>query len=323
MIGTGLVRLVAESQVFPSRALARGGLVHGTRKRPEGPRALTRIQTRSEPENASGGNTPTFDWRDVSLSTCSYIGRSTSRRASLVTRALETWPSLLALPFAERIFVDDGSPHALGLATLCRTGLHRSFDRLAFNSREHRPHSNFGIVECLTAARTPLIVHLDDDITIRGDTERVAGYLGECLTVMAADPSILGMALLTYENTPAVWGPGDAYVRDARTTPSFELAHPKRFFGTAASVIRRELLERYPLERLYADRDQQLNWERLVSNDPTEFLVDCASSPFEVDPAAWKHRATYRWSAKSELRSFARLIKRRLGGGANQPDWQP
>jgi hypothetical protein len=265
---------------------------------------------------------PPFDWCDVSLSACSYVGRPRSRRARLVASAVATWAPLLALPFAERVFVDDGSPHALGLATLCRAGVHRSFDRLLFNAREHPPHSNFGIVECLTAARTPLIVHLDDDVAVRGPAERVAAYVGECLAVMAADPDILGMALLSYAGTPAVWGPDRPYARDARPAPSFELAHPKLFFGTAASVIRRELLERYPLERLYADGEQRLNWERLVSSDPAEFLVDCSSSPFSVDPAAWKHRATYRWSARAELRDRARRLKRRLAGTA-APGWQP
>lgn len=271
----------------------------------------------------SSAASPGFDWRDVSLATCSYIGRSGSRRAKLVAHALETWSPLLALPFAERIFVDDGSPHALGLATLYRTGLHRSFDTIVYNGREHPPHSNFGIVECLAAARTALIVHLDDDVVVGGGAERVAGYLGECLAVMAADPSILGMALLSYEGTPAVWGPDRPYERDVRTAPSFELAHPKMFFGTAASVIRRELVDRYPLERIYADGEQKLNWERLVSGDPGEFLVDCATSPFSVDPAAWKHRATYRWSARVELRRRARQVKRRLGGAATATSWQP
>jgi hypothetical protein len=267
--------------------------------------------------------TPVLDWRDVSLSACSYIARPRSRRAKLVANALGTWAPLLDLPFSERIFVDDGSPNALGLATLYRTGLHRSFDTLVFNARTHPPHSNFGIVECLTAAQTSLIVHLDDDVVVRGAPAHVARYLDECLTVMAADPSILGMALLSSEDIPAVWGPNEAYARDARQAPSFELAHPKLFFGTAASVIRRELLERYPLEQLYADGDQKLNWERLVSGDPAEFLVDCSSSPFTVEPAAWKHRATYRWSAGSELRSRARQVRRRLAGAHGEADWQP
>lgn len=294
-----------------------------TRTPAEGRRAVTETRGTTERNSVGGDPASPFDWRDVTLSVCSYIGRSGSRRAKLVTSAVETWSPLLDLPFAERIFVDDGSPDALGLATLYRTGLHRSFDRLLFNGREHPPHSNFGIVECLTAAQTPLIVHLDDDVTIHGTSAHLAGYVGECLAVMAADRGILGMALLSYDGTPAVWGPDEAYVRDARKAPSFRLAHPKRFFGTAASVIRRELLDRYPLERLYADGDQKLNWERLVSDDPAEFLVDCTSSPFSVDPAAWKHRATYRRSARSELRSRARRLKRRLVGRGAETTWQP
>jgi hypothetical protein len=240
-----------------------------------------------------------------------------------VADALGTWSPLLDLPFAERIFVDDGSPDALGLATLCRTGLHRSFDTLLFNAREHPPHSNFGIVECLTAARTPLVVHLDDDVTVRGSTDRIVEYVEECLTVIAADPRILGVALLSYDGTPAVWRPDKPYTRDARSAPSFALAHPKMFFGTAACVIRRELVDRYPLEQIYAGGEQTLNWERLVSADPEEFLVDCATSPFSVVEAAWKHRATYRWSAKAALRGHARTVKRRLGGTSSGTSWQP
>jgi hypothetical protein len=251
------------------------------------------------------------------------VRNARSRRTRLVAAAERTWANILDLPFAERIFIDDGSPGALGTATLCSTGLHRAFDRIEYNARQHPPHSNFGIIESLSVPRTRFILHIDDDIRVSGSRSELQSYLGECLTILARDPAISGINILTFPESLAVWAPFAPYESDPRVDPAVKLSHPKKFFGTAACVIRAELLDRYPRERVYADGEQTLNWERLVSTEPTEFLVDCVSSPFSVDPSAYKQRATYRWSARRALKDRARTVKRTLLRRPPPEPWNP
>lgn len=128
-----------------------------------------------------------LDWEDVSFTTCSYIERRRSRRARLVSRAEQTWAPLLALPFGERVFVDDGSPSALALAQLSSAGIHRLFDSLRYNGREHPLHPNFGIVESPSAAGGTFIVHIDDDVEVNASSLGLESYLGECLAVLTSD----------------------------------------------------------------------------------------------------------------------------------------
>jgi len=257
---------------------------------------------------------PPLDWGDVSFTTCSYIERRRSPRARLVSKAQRTWPALLALPFGERIFVDDGSPRALALVQLCSTDLHRSFDSLRYNGKRHPRHPNFGIVESLSAAHGRFVVHIDDDVGVDASVLDLQTYLDECLTVLLSDTSILGIALLNQDDvTLDEWRPGPPYEPKRPIDPAVTLAHPNRYFGTAACVLRRDLVERHPLDLVYAaGTDQPQNWEELVSLEPTEFLVNCGASPFAVDRSAWKYRATYRWSPGQAIDYRVRRVKRLL-----------
>jgi hypothetical protein len=211
------------------------------------------------------------------------------------------------------LFIDDGSPGALALSEMCASGLHRSFDSVQYNSREHPLHSNFGIIESLSAARTTFIVHLDDDVEVHASSTDLELYLGDCLAILASDASILGISLLTQDDgiTLEEWRPSVRYSQSGSEKITVALAHPNRYFGTAACVIRRDLIDRHPRELVYAaGSDQTRNWEELVSTDPREFLVNCTASPFAVVPSAWKYRATYSWSAHEAVRYRVHRIRR-------------
>jgi hypothetical protein len=52
------------------------------------------------------------------MCTCSYLKSLRNRRADIVREAIQSWDKFLELPFAEKIFLDDGSPDINGIQIL-------------------------------------------------------------------------------------------------------------------------------------------------------------------------------------------------------------
>jgi hypothetical protein len=227
--------------------------------------------------------------QDVAFTTCSYIKDTVSVRAKMVRKVLASWTELLQLPFAEKIFLDDQSPGRAALKVLDATSLREKFSRVQYHEVKHPPHSNFGIVASMCLASTPYIFHLDDDVFMTTTGEKCREFLELALRLMEDDSSIMGCNILQYDESRhgLQWSPGESYAR----FPTW--AHPRQYYGTAASLIRRELLERVGFEQLMAWGEKQpAHWEKLVGADPKEFLIPRADTPFSSLESAYFYSAT-------------------------------
>lgn len=224
----------------------------------------------------------------TSLCVCSYLKSLKSRRASLVHDAMRSWNNLLELPFAEKIFVDDRSPEINGIRMLELSKSLDKFDEVNYNTLIHPPHSNFGILASLEFCKSEYLLHIDDDIVVTGSTQECLSFLEKCLRVLEKDKSILGINILNMpKEFDQDWFPGKDY------SGSNDFAHPNRYFGNAASLIRRELLEKVSLTDIINWGAEQPNtWERLVSDDVLSFLVAKIPSPFGLNIDAWVVQST-------------------------------
>jgi len=226
---------------------------------------------------------------DLTFTTSSYIKDPAGQRARIVSRAMSTWSEFLSLPFGDTIFLDDHSPGHNATRLLQNCELENSFKRIEYETTTHPAQSNFGIVAAFNLADTPFIMRLDDDVHVTGNKSECSAFLARALNILREDQSILGMNLISM--IPGKhgddWMPGEGYARDA------DFTHPKKYFGTAASIIRRELLMRVPMTLIQSwGVDQPDNWERLVSQSPREFLTGGLVTPFASPLASYFFRAT-------------------------------
>jgi hypothetical protein len=245
----------------------------------------------------------------TSFCTCSYLKSLRHPRASIVRGAIESWEKFLELPFAERIFLDDGSPEVNGIKLLKSIPSFNKFDEVRYNTLIHPPHSNFGILSCMSLCRGDYILHLDDDIYIEGLYEDYLEVMKKSLAVLEQDETILGINLLTMPSQfDKHWFPGKDY------SGSDDLGHPNKYFGTAACLIRKKLLEKVTLTDIINWGPQQPNvWEILISDDVSPFLVTKVSTPFHVDLTTWVYSSTsgIGWMAvKYELGKKFSLLKK-------------
>lgn len=223
----------------------------------------------------------------TSFCTCSYLSSVSNYRASLVRNAIKTWEQFLELPFQEKIFLDDGSPDVNGIRLLKQTSILNKFDEIKYNTLVHAPHSNFGIINSMVICQGDYILHLDDDIKVTTSYEDCFKFIERSLEALEKDESLLGINLLTMpKEFDRNWFPGNDY-------PGSDIfAHPKKYFGTAACLIKRKLLERVSLEDIINWGAQQPStWEVLVSDDPASFLVSKVETPFGLDLDAWMYQS--------------------------------
>lgn len=224
----------------------------------------------------------------------------------MVKETLLTWTDLLQLPFAERIFLDDQSPDCNALRALQNAEMLGRFDRVQYHSVKHAPHSNFGIVASLALADTPYIMHLDDDVHVTAPASACRDAIERALEVLERDQKLLGFNLLTLDPRfhGADWFPAKPYAQTAG------LHHPRRYYGTAACIIRRELLEKVTFDEIVAWGDKQPNnWEKLVTSSPDEFITGDLQTPFGVPEASYLFRAT---AEVSKTREGLYLFKHKL-----------
>lgn len=219
----------------------------------------------------------------VSLCICSYVKSPSTRRASIVQRAMQTWDQFLKLPFSEKIFLDDGSPDANGIRLLKLSNNVSQFSRIQYNTIPHPPHCNFGTLLSFSLCKEDYILHIDDDIFFASSYHDAQLFLERCIDVLDQDSSILGINLLTLpEGISPHWSPNRDYALDS------SFAHPNEYFGTAASLIRRELLDKVTLAQVLEWGAQQpANWEELVSDNTSIFLIAKPKTPFEIDLDSW------------------------------------
>ena len=237
----------------------------------------------------------------TSFCTCSYLKSLRNRRADIVRDAIQSWDKFLELPFAEKNFLDDGSPDINGIKILKLSTNLNKFSEVRYNTIIHPPHSNFGIINSMALCKGEYILHLDDDIRINGSQEDYINVIEKSLALLAQDEKILGINLLTmpsqFDNN---WFPGKDYYE------SDDFAHPKKYFGTAACLIKKKLLEKVSLTDIISWGEQQPDvWEILISDDVSSFLVTKVPTPFKVDIDTWAYSST------SELK--LKIIKYELG----------
>lgn len=221
----------------------------------------------------------------TSFCTCSYIKSLRDHRASLVRNSIDSWNEFLELPFVERIFLDDGSPDVNGIRLLKSSKSINKFDEVRYNTLIHPPHSNFGIVYSMNICRGEYILHLDDDINVTGSYQECLNLLTKCLEILEQDESILGINLLTMpKEFRQEWFPGEDYKDD--------FAHPQKYYGTAACLIRKTLLEKVSLADIINWGAQQPNyWEVLVSDSASSFLVSKVPTTFGLNLDAWVYQS--------------------------------
>jgi hypothetical protein len=217
--------------------------------------------------------------KPVAFATCSYMKKRSGARTRMVFEALSSWSDLLDLPFAEKIFLDDRSPDCHALRLLQSTHMLEKFTRAEYCVTEHPPACAFGYVGALQLAASPYIMHLDDDVYFTGSQDEGRKLISEAIRVMEEDPAIMGINLRSLD--PSFqghdWLPGEPY----REEPPFY--HPRKYFGNAASIIRRELLERIPYSQLISWGEHQPGtWEMMVSRSPREFLTGELKTLFHV-----------------------------------------
>jgi hypothetical protein len=224
----------------------------------------------------------------ISFCTCSYIKSLHHPRASIVRRAIQSWDNFLELPLAEKIFLDDGSPDINGIKILKLSNTLKKFDEVRYNTLTHPPHSNFGIIASMALCKSEYILHLDDDINVSGSFQDYINLLDRSIDVLDKDENILGINLLTMPNEfDKDWFPGKDYCENGY------FAHPNKYFGTAACLIKKKLLEKVSLTDIINWGEQQPGyWEKLVSDDVSSFLVTKVLTPFIVDVDTWAYPST-------------------------------
>lgn len=247
----------------------------------------------------------------VAFATCSYLKRRPGARKAMVLRALTSWGDLLDLPFAEKIFLDDRSPDLGALRLLASTHLLEKFTRVEYCSVAHPAHCNFGYVGAVQLAASPYILHLDDDVSVTGSPQECAQWIDLAIRVMEEDPKIMGFNLLHLD--PSFHGPD--FLPDRPYREELGLYHPKKYFGNAVSIIRRELLGRLSYEELLRrGANQRGGWENEVSVSPAEFVVANKKTPFEVENTSYFYSATSEISTPGRLAHELRVKLRQLRG---------
>jgi hypothetical protein len=224
----------------------------------------------------------------TSFCTCSYLKSLQHPRAAIVRGALQSWEQFLELPFAEKIFLDDGSLNINGIKTLRLSPIFQKFDEVRYNTIIHPPHTNFGIISSMNICRSDYILHLDDDIYITGSYPDYIEVMEKSLAVLEQDENILGINLLTMPSQfDKDWFPDKGYWRND------DFAHPHKYFGTAACLIKKKLLEKVSLADIINWGSQQpAVWEILISDDVSSFLVSKVPTPFVVDVDTWAYSST-------------------------------
>jgi hypothetical protein len=178
------------------------------------------------------------------------------------------------------------------------------FDRFQYTTPSHPPHSNFGIVGTLSLATTPYILHLDDDVSVVASAATCFDWIDRCIRIMDADSSIHGIYLgrvgkAGTEFDP--WAPGKPYP----TSYGEGFHHPTQLFGTTASIIRRELLDRVGIAQIREwGANQPDYWENLVSEKPENFLMNINPTPFFAAKDTYFFKSTQNRSLLSTLRYF-------------------
>jgi hypothetical protein len=244
---------------------------------------------------------------EISFSTCCFLRERRGVRAAMVKAAIDSWTDLLDLPFKQRIFLDDHSPKINGLRLLLSSKLIDKFDHVQYQTINHPPHSNFGIVASLELAHSPYILHLDDDVRIVAPVEECYEVIQEAIVTMGQDPTVLGCNLLSMDPKTygTEWRPGEPH------SSSGVLFHPNKYFGTAACVVRRSLLNRIPYPQIVLwGESQPSNWEQLVSNNPREFLARQFPTPFCVPSGSYFFNSMSRISMRGQLLFLARGLFR-------------
>ena len=224
----------------------------------------------------------------TSLCVCSYLKSLRHPRASIVRGAIESWDKFLELPFAEKLFLDDGSPDANGIRILKLSQQICKFDHVKYNTLIHPPHCNFGTLASMTLCHNEYIMHIDDDIYVNSSYEDCLNFIERSIDVLDKDEKILGINLLSmpseFDNN---WFPGKDYSGNG------DFAHPNKYFGSAVSLIRKKLLEKVGLTDIIKWGAQQPNvWEILISDNPSSFLVSKVPTPFKVDLDTWAYSST-------------------------------
>lgn len=239
--------------------------------------------------------------RRVAFSTCSYLKATRSSRARIVKNALETWEDLLDLEFCRRYFIDDRSPNCAATNTLLMTSVASKFDEIQYTPFDHPPHSNFGIVYSYDIADTCYVLHLDDDVQVRGSKKEILDTIANAVEIMDNDEEILGINLLTLDRSDGgqdPWKPKHVYSR----APESGFGHPAKYFGTCSSIIRRSLLKNMTLDDVISHGNAQPSyWERIVTRDVKQFLVAQCPTPFFVDQEAWSVTATAVFGLREQL----------------------
>lgn len=233
-----------------------------------------------------------------------------SRRASIVRESISTWGELIEYNFNRRYFVDDRSIDFSGINVLGQSDIGEKFDQILFFPFSHSQHSNFGIVYSIEVANSDYVLHIDDDVVISGTKLQLEDYINKCVDLLNNDKSILGINILTLDPNlkyQKPWMPDAEYVRNNK----LGFSHPKRYFGTCACIVRRELLNLVSLNDIVAyGSEQPAHWERIVSQDKFQFLVANVQTPFDVHPDAWSFTAT----SKSKVERLAKKALRQLRG---------
>jgi len=227
----------------------------------------------------------------------------------MVFGAVSSWADMLDLPFAEKIFLDDRSPDLGALQLLRSTQLLDKFTRAEYCTTSHPAHCNFGYVGSVQLATTPYIFHLDDDVYVNGSAEECRQAIDLAIHVMEEHPTIMGFSLLSLDPSfqGAEWLPDEIISEQPR------VSHPKKYFGNAASVIRRELLERVDFAQLMTWGDNQPGgWEIMVSNSPKEFAIGELNTPFHVKRTSYFFSSTNDISTRVRLTYMARTQLRKL-----------
>jgi len=229
----------------------------------------------------------------------------------MVSEAISTWSDLLDLPFAEKYFLDDQSHDFGALKLLVSGNLLGKFTHAEYCTIRHSPHSNFGIVRGLELATTPYIMHLDDDVYVSGTADQCKEAITLAIDVMENDQTIMGFNLLNLD--PSFHGAD--WLQDEPYRKHSGLFHPKKYFGAAASVIRRELLDRIPFVQLMVWGDKQPDiWESLVTKSPKEFIAGTQNSPFQVKRTSYFFSATNEISTRVRFQYLVKARWRRLLG---------
>ena len=228
-------------------------------------------------------------YRPVSFAACSYVKPDNAHRRKLVKKTFQTWNEFLSLPFTERIFLDDRSPDSTASRILASAGLAEKFDRVLYQSEPHPPHSNFGIVGVMDLCQTPYILHLDDDVSVVASAKDCFHWIDLCIRLMEADSSIQGVNLGRVTSAYPPWYADQPYPPGKASG----LYHPKALFGSNAGLVRRSLLDRVGFAQIQAwDDKQPKNWEELVCQSPSEFLVGLENMPFYSSPETFYFTST-------------------------------